>query len=71
MILFRGPRLLLCAGPYYTVTIVLYDHLFLYLYMLSFVYLQVNRVGKGSLLDLKMEADHDWSPDTRLQGCAG
>ena len=22
-------------------------------------------------LDLKMEADHDWSPDTRLQGCAG
>ena len=24
-----------------------------------------------SKLDLKMEADHDWSPDTRLQGCAG
>ena len=22
-------------------------------------------------LDIKMEADHDWSPDTRLQGCAG
>ena len=22
-------------------------------------------------IDLKMEADHDWSPDTRLQGCAG
>ena len=21
-------------------------------------------------LDLKMEADHDWSPETRLQGCA-
>ena len=27
------------------------------------------RGGQG--LDLKMEADHDWSPDTRLQGCAG
>ena len=25
--------------------------------------------GKG--LDLKMEADHNWSPETRLQGCAG
>ena len=25
--------------------------------------------GQGS--DLKMEADHDWSPETRLQGCAG
>ena len=25
----------------------------------------------GQKLDLKMEADHDWSPDTRLQGCAG
>ena len=22
-------------------------------------------------LDLKMEADHNWSPETRLQGCAG
>ena len=22
-------------------------------------------------LDVKMEADHDWSPDMRLQGCAG
>ena len=22
-------------------------------------------------IDLKMEADHDWSPDTRLQGRAG
>ena len=22
-------------------------------------------------IDLKMEADHDWSPDRRLQGCAG
>ena len=25
----------------------------------------------GKEIDLKMEADHDWSPDTRLQGCAG
>ena len=25
----------------------------------------------GQGLDLKMEADHDWSPETRLQGCAG
>ena len=25
----------------------------------------------GQGLGLKMEADHDWSPDTRLQGCAG
>ena len=25
----------------------------------------------GQEIDLKMEADHDWSPDTRLQGCAG
>ena len=25
----------------------------------------------GQKIDLKMEADHDWSPDTRLQGCAG
>ena len=25
----------------------------------------------GRAKDLKMEADHDWSPDTRLQGCAG
>ena len=27
------------------------------------------RGGQG--LDFKMEADHDWSPETRLQGCAG
>ena len=25
----------------------------------------------GQGLDLKMEADRDWSPETRLQGCAG
>ena len=25
----------------------------------------------GQGLDLKMEEDHDWSPGTRLQGCAG
>ena len=25
----------------------------------------------GQEINLKMEADHDWSPDTRLQGCAG
>ena len=25
----------------------------------------------GQEIDFKMEADHDWSPDTRLQGCAG
>ena len=25
----------------------------------------------GQGLDLIMEADHDWSPETRLQGCAG
>ena len=25
----------------------------------------------GQKISLKMEADHDWSPDTRLQGCAG
>ena len=25
----------------------------------------------GQGLDLKMEADHDWSPETRLQCCAG
>ena len=25
----------------------------------------------GQDIGLKMEADHDWSPDTRLQGCAG
>ena len=25
----------------------------------------------GQKIGLKMEADHDWSPDTRLQGCAG
>ena len=24
----------------------------------------------GQEIDLKMEADHDCSPDTRLQGCA-
>ena len=24
----------------------------------------------GKRLDLKMETDHDWSPETRLQGCA-
>ena len=24
----------------------------------------------GKKVGLKMEADHDWSPDTRLQGCA-
>ena len=23
----------------------------------------------GEEIDLKMEADHDWSPDTRLPGC--
>ena len=27
------------------------------------------RGGQG--LDLKMEADYDWSPETRLHGCAG
>ena len=26
---------------------------------------------EGGRVDLKMEADHDWSPETRLQGCAG
>ena len=26
--------------------------------------------GGGQGLDLKMEADHDWSPDMILQGCA-
>ena len=25
----------------------------------------------GQEIDLKMEADHNWSPDTRSQGCAG
>ena len=25
----------------------------------------------GQKVGLKMEAGHDWSPDTRLQGCAG
>ena len=25
----------------------------------------------GQKIDFKMEADHDWSPDTRLQSCAG
>ena len=25
----------------------------------------------GQEIDFKMEADHNWSPDTRLQGCAG
>ena len=25
----------------------------------------------GQEVGLKMEADHDWSPDTRLQSCAG
>ena len=25
----------------------------------------------GQGLNLKMEADHDWSQETRLQGCAG
>ena len=29
------------------------------------------RVGGGEGVDFKMETDHDWSPDTRLQGCAG
>ena len=29
------------------------------------------RVGGGQGLDLRMEADHDWSPETRLQGCDG
>ena len=24
----------------------------------------------GQGIDFKMEADHYWSPDTRLQGCA-
>ena len=24
----------------------------------------------GQEIDYKMEADHDWSPNTRLQGCA-
>ena len=27
--------------------------------------------GEGEEVDLKMEADHDWSADTRLHGCAG
>ena len=26
---------------------------------------------RGQEIDFKMEANHDWSPDTRLQGCAG
>ena len=25
----------------------------------------------GQEIDLRMEADHEWSPDTRLQGYAG
>ena len=25
----------------------------------------------GQEIDFKMEADHNWNPDTRLQGCAG
>ena len=25
----------------------------------------------GQKIGLKMEADHDWSPDKRLEGCAG
>ena len=25
----------------------------------------------GQRLDLKMEADYDWSPEMRLHGCAG
>ena len=25
----------------------------------------------GQKKDFKMEADHNWSPGTRLQGCAG
>ena len=24
----------------------------------------------GKEIDFKMEADHNWSPDVRLQGCA-
>ena len=28
-------------------------------------------VEGGERLDLKIEADHDWSPEMRLQGCAG
>ena len=24
----------------------------------------------GQEIDFKMEADHDWNPDERLQGCA-
>ena len=28
-------------------------------------------VEDGQGLDLKMEADYDWSPEMRLQGCAG
>ena len=27
--------------------------------------------GGGQGLYLKMEADHEWSSETRLQGCAG
>ena len=27
--------------------------------------------GGGKNIDFKMEADHDWSQDMRLQGCAG
>ena len=29
------------------------------------------RVGGGQNIDFKMESDHDWSQDMRLQGCAG
>ena len=25
----------------------------------------------GQEIDFKMEEDHDWSPDTRLQDCVG
>ena len=33
--------------------------------------LKKGRWRGGQEIDLKMEADHDWSPDKRLQGCAG
>ena len=27
--------------------------------------------GGDEEIDFKMKADHNWSPNTRLQGCAG
>ena len=75
MILIRGPRLLLC-GPYYTVTIVLYD------YHLQLLYnhytpvpasklndYEIQRVQSAKYLGLTISGNLSWS--THISGITG